>query len=143
MHKRMFRLKRTKLALERRRQRLLKRWREKSANLEMMSTNLTNQKGKTRTVEEKKLVLLLVKATLKREIGNSQFKKSLDLYWTKIDVQVPRDLHMKQEDVTSLRKEFLSTGDISNHDDEKKRGWKSQIEYKNQCRHVEAYCFSH
>ena len=73
MHKRMFRLKRTKLALERRRQRLLKRWREKSANLEMMSTNLTNQKGKTRTVEEKKLVLLLVKATLKREIGNSQF----------------------------------------------------------------------
>ena len=122
MHKRMFRLKRTKLALERRRQRLLKRWREKSANLEMMSTNLTNQKGKTRTVEEKKLVLLLVKATLKREIGNSQFQKSLDLYWTKIDVQVARDLHMKQEDVTSLRKEFLSTGDISNHDDEKKKG---------------------
>ena len=90
-------LSRKKIATTRRRQRYIKRWRDKMTNFELLTNNILNNKGNKRSKEEKKLILLVIKSTLKREIAQATTSLSdYNVFWTKIDCLVSNDLHIKR-----------------------------------------------
>lgn len=112
--KQLKRLRRTVAALSRRRQRKQKRWVDELHNMNLLSSVLCNKSGKTRSVEENKLILLSLKGFLKRELEKLSEKKEIncDLSWSKLESMVSNELHVRREHVTALRKMFLEEGDI-------------------------------
>jgi len=61
-------LSRSQGARVRRYQRKLKNWHTEMENFNLLSTVLINKQGKTRSDDENKIILLALKAALKREL---------------------------------------------------------------------------
>jgi hypothetical protein len=96
-----------------RRRNALKLWEERLDEYDALSTTVYNAKGKTRTFEENKLIVLGIRYALKKYLEMVELGYNiLDLNWTLIEIEVAKAFKVKQEHVSSLRKEFFDSGDI-------------------------------
>jgi hypothetical protein len=76
--------------------------------------SLANSKGRSRTFEENRIVLLSLKMLLleRLELVEEGKRKIYEITWTSIEDRVSQQLGVTREHVTALRKQFLDDGDV-------------------------------
>ena len=77
-----------------------------------MDTELKNPKGKIRTIEENKMILLLLKAELEEEIKKIKQSKDCKINWCYLELMVSKKLCVKATHVSFLRKNFFDGGNV-------------------------------
>ena len=81
-------------------------------NFNLLSTVLINKQGKTRSDDENKIILLALKAALKRELKKNITDKKIVFNWNSLCTEVSEDLHVCKEHVANLRKLLIKEGEI-------------------------------
>ena len=76
--------------IKKRQYRARKRWEETYKLMEDYSGGIKNSKGKTRTFEENRMILLALKAALRRRLEGEEDKRKI--IWSAIDREVASDL---------------------------------------------------
>ena len=76
--------------------------------------SLRNPRGRSRTLDENKLVLLIMRGILRFSLAQIE-EGTMDVYnmsWTMIEESTAETVHMKREHVTELRKQLFEDGDV-------------------------------
>jgi hypothetical protein len=91
---------------------LTKMWNERFVQFD--EYDLGNSKGRTRTTEENKLVLLTLKLVLKLYLEKVESKelKPHELSWTLVENRVASGLQMRREHVTKLRQQLWDNDSV-------------------------------
>ena len=110
--KHLKRLSQAKKNVERRKQRVIAKWRSSLECFEEMTPFICNKKGKKRTYEENKFILLALKACLRRRL--EAVKKATDgnISWDSIEEEISSDFKVKKLYVRDLRRHFFEHGEI-------------------------------
>jgi hypothetical protein len=111
---------------------LLKRWQSRLDEFDTFG--ITNQKGRARTVEENKVIILTTKMALSIYIDmvNNNNMTIHQLTWTLIDKKVSTCIGIRSEHVTALRQQIFEDGDVLTFKKTKKRNRSKTREYKRQ-----------
>ena len=91
-------------AIRQRNRRKQELWWSNMDYFESMLDSLRNPKGRARTVEENKLILLHLFATARRHLSTQHIK---DVSWWLVETEVAEDLKVGHQYVSILRQTFL------------------------------------
>jgi hypothetical protein len=82
---------RTKEAIRKRRTRKWKQWKTNQQILEAFSGELKNPPGSSRSTAENKILLLAVRATVRRVLASAKIENIMTISWHSIEEEVARD----------------------------------------------------
>ena len=102
----LHRISRSAAALRMRKKRANDRWESIYNDFNEYSDSIKNPKGKTRSFEENKMLLLGMKAALKRRLNCGEPTK---ISWTSIDIEMAEDFGYARRDVRAIRKQFFES----------------------------------
>eukprot|EP00547_Thalassionema_nitzschioides_P012115 CAMPEP_0194259496 /NCGR_PEP_ID=MMETSP0158-20130606/43728_1 /TAXON_ID=33649 /ORGANISM="Thalassionema nitzschioides, Strain L26-B" /LENGTH=140 /DNA_ID=CAMNT_0038999315 /DNA_START=74 /DNA_END=493 /DNA_ORIENTATION=+ len=108
---------RTAAATSQRYRRSLNVWTEKEGEFTALCDIIRNPKGRTRGIEENKLLLLALRAGMKRRIAAATETRSLatQITWTDIEQEVAEDFGVGKKCLAQLRQTFLEDGDVEDN----------------------------
>lgn len=84
------------------------KWRDDLNTFESLTSSFYSKKGKSRTFEENKMIILAMKASLKRRLKSGNELIS----WHCIENEVSKDFGFDRNAVYDLRKRFFEDGDV-------------------------------
>jgi hypothetical protein len=91
----------------------LKLWEKRLKVIHGLTDGFSNQKGRTMTFEENKLLVLAIRYALETYLQKAEWGYNiLDLNWTIIDLEVAKAFKVEERHIIALRKEFFGSGDI-------------------------------
>ena len=93
--------------MRKRQEKAKKRWQETAAEFEEYTTHIKNPKGKSRTFEENKMLLLALKASLRRQMEAETDKTKVS--WSAIDREVAEDFGCKLSHLVDIRQHFFES----------------------------------
>lgn len=102
----------TKEAIRKRRTRKWKQWKINEQILEAFSGELKNPPGSSRSTAENKLLLLAVRATLRRVLASAKIENIMTISWHSIEEEVARDFEVGKHYIRELRQAFMEDGDV-------------------------------
>ena len=106
------RLCRSKAAMKKYKQRERNRWIDMRDTFKSLLPTVENRKGRVRTYDENRMILLALFASLKRHV-NSLIKGNIkDIKWIMIETEVSEDFHVRKNYVVEIRKTFLDCGSV-------------------------------
>jgi hypothetical protein len=105
---------RTAHALKKRNERLKNTWRNQLEVFSDFCQEIKNPNGRSRTLEENKLLILALRAYLRQKVEsmNEGDLHPSSINWTLIEEAVARDFCVRREYLTELRRIFLDEGDV-------------------------------
>jgi hypothetical protein len=115
---------RTAHASKKNKERLANSWRNQLEVFSDFCQEIKNPNGRSRTLEENKLLILALRAYLRRKV-ESMNKGNLypsAITWTSIEEEVARDFCVGREYLTEIRRIFLDEGDVVVFGTENARG---------------------
>ena len=102
------RLSRSVEARKKRQQRMRANWESQLKVFESFEGGLCNEKGKQRTFEENKMLLLALQASLRRRLERGE----ANISWRSIEDEVARDFHVGHDYIPTLRKGLFDDGNV-------------------------------
>ena len=92
-------------------------WEERKKQVDYLFANregLTNEKGRSRTFEENRVCLLAMITTMQLwlHMVKDGSMDVLDWSWTHFDICFSRAIKMKQQHISTLRRQFTQTGEV-------------------------------
>lgn len=110
-------------ATKKRLQRSVNSWKDRLHVFDGFAAGIKNPPGRSRTFNENKLLLLALRAALRRQVQALEANKSeMTMSWTAIEEEVSTDFGVNRNHLTSLRKEFLDDGDVLVWSEDSARG---------------------
>jgi hypothetical protein len=105
---------RTAQALKKHKERLENSWRNQLEVFSDFCQEIKNPNGRSRTLEENKLLILALRAYLRQKVEsmNEGDLHPSSINWTLIEEAVARDFCVRREYLTELRRIFLDEGDV-------------------------------
>ena len=94
----------SKAAVKKQKQRQQQRWIDVRDTLTSLIPTIKGSKGKVRTFEENKMIVLAIQASLKRLLKAYEKDNNLHIGWTMIEDEVSRDFHFSRKYVSEIRK---------------------------------------
>jgi hypothetical protein len=93
----------TAAATKRRKELATKYWREELESIDVASETVKSPNGKSRTLEENKIFVLAIRATLCHQFKAVEGRMDpLKMSWTTIEKEVAKDFHVGRSYVTKL-----------------------------------------
>ena len=122
--KKRFRLSQSLHACKKRKERLANSWRNQLEVFSDFCQEIKNPNGRSRTLEENKLLILALRAYLRRKVEsmNEGNLYPSAITWTSIEEEVARDFCVGREYLTEIRRIFLDEGDVVVFGTENARG---------------------
>ena len=77
-------------------------WKSEFETFEVFDDSLRSTKGRQRTPQENKMILLVLKAYLNRRIKANDWQTVSNINWTSIEEEVASDLRVKRIYITNL-----------------------------------------
>ena len=105
-------LSKKKLNVERRKQRIVQKWKQRFNTFNAVTPFIVNNKGKARCAEENKFLLLAIKAALRRRIDATGKATDCKISWKSIENEVAFDFHVDTKHLVELRKHFFDYGEL-------------------------------
>ena len=105
--KQLKRLSEAKKNVERRKQRVLCKWKSSLERFEEITPFICNKKGKKRSTEENKLLLFALKACLRRRLEAVKIAKDCKISWDSIEDEICSDFKVKKLHLRDLRRSFF------------------------------------
>ena len=91
----------------------VEKWEIISENFSAHKESLANPKGKHRTFEENKMLLLALRGVLDANLSRLKLGEQENFNWTSIEREVAKTFQVGLEYVNNLRREFLATGEVA------------------------------
>jgi transposase len=111
-------------ASKKRKERLANSWRNQEEVFSDFCQEIKNPNGRSRTLEENKLLIFALRAYLHKKVEsmNEGHSPASSITWTLVETEVARDFCVRREHLTELRRVFVDEGDVVIFGKENARG---------------------